>query len=155
MAYNKLTLAEKLAIKSKPDGDCIVWTGAKTKLQYGMIRINGKWKRAHRVMYEMVHGKIKDNLVVMHSCDNPSCININHLSVGTQNDNMQDMHQKGRANPCSGENHPCAKLSVDDVRKIRSRYEKGSRKNGASQLAREFNVSKQTVLTLLKNATWK
>ncbi|MFZ6801971.1 HNH endonuclease signature motif containing protein [Undibacterium sp. Di24W] len=155
MTFNKLTLEEKLAAKSKQEGDCIVWTGAKFKSGYGMIRIDGKWRRAHRVMYQMVHGAVADDLVVMHSCDNPACINIQHLSAATQLANVQDMHQKGRAKPIHGEVHPKAKLSTSEIETIRSRYVSKSRIDGASQIARDYQVSKQAILAIVKHKSWK
>ena len=94
-------------------------------------------------------------LVVMHSCDNPSCINPAHLSVGTQGENVNDMHQKGRTNYLTGDLHPKEKLTKEIVELIRNRHVKSHRTNGAAALAREFNVSKQAVLALLNNVTWK
>lgn len=155
MAYNKLSLAEKLKEKSKQDGECLVWIGAKTRTGYGIIRINGMWKRAHRVAYELAFGEIHGDLVVMHQCDNRACINTKHLSVGSQKENVTDMINKGRANSVSGERHPKAKLTESDVESIRSRYQAYCSKNGASALSREFGVSKQAILSILHNKTWQ
>lgn len=155
MAYNKLSLADKLKIKTKQVGDCLVWTGDKSKRGYGRIRINRVRKFAHRVAYELSKGAIPVGLVVMHSCDNPSCINPAHLSVGTQGENVNDMHQKGRTNYLTGDLHPKEKLTKEIVELIRNRHVKSHRTNGAAALAREFNVSKQAVLALLNNVTWK
>lgn len=77
------------------DNGCWDWKGSKSR-GYGKLNINGKQKRAHRVSYEMFKHKIPPGLVVMHSCDNPGCVNPDHLSTGTQNDNIQDMIKKGR-----------------------------------------------------------
>lgn len=75
---------------------CHEWTGRKNESGYGRIIVNGKETRAHRAMYFMHHPQADRSLVVMHSCDNPSCINLAHLSLGTVRDNMLDMHRKGR-----------------------------------------------------------
>jgi hypothetical protein len=155
MAYNKLSLAEKLHAKSKQVGNCLVWIGAKTAMGYGIIRINGTWKRAHRVVYELAHGEIGNDLVIMHSCDNPSCIKLDHLSLGTQKNNIDDMHMKGRANYKTCSAHPKAKLTEANVEQIRNRHISYCKTNGASALAREFGVSKQAVLAILHNITWR
>ena len=81
-----------------PDA-CFEWELARDKDQYGIVRRNGKTMRAHRAMWEEIVGPIPDGMVLLHSCDNPSCVRISHLSVGTQADNVKDMIQKGRHKP--------------------------------------------------------
>lgn len=154
MAYNKLTLSEKLFSMSMPSGNCIVWIGTKNKTGYEYIRLNGKWKRAHRVSYELAKGEINENLVVMHSCDNRACINPAHLSVGTQAENIADMHSKSRHKTLKGEQNPRAKLTESDVAKIKSQYKKGYGGYGMYRLAKDFGVSKTTISSLLKGKTW-
>lgn len=78
-----------------PDG-CWNWTGKQNKLGYGVMRIGGKHTRAHRAMFFMLHPGADRALVVMHKCDNPRCVNPAHLQLGTQKENMLDMHAKGR-----------------------------------------------------------
>lgn len=79
---------------------CIEYPGCKDRQGYGKIsrRREGKlrWFRAHRLAYEEAHGPIPEGLVVMHACDNPPCINVEHLSLGTRADNVRDMVSKGR-----------------------------------------------------------
>jgi hypothetical protein len=79
---------------------CWVWQGWKRPDGYGTIRRGGRVLRVHRLAYERVHGPIADGLVVMHSCDNPPCINPEHLSLGTTVDNTLDATRKGRM--CAG-----------------------------------------------------
>ena len=79
---------------------CDEWEGSKTTGKYpgyGRLTVGGRTYLAHRLIWEQEHGAIPDGLVVMHSCDNPSCISIEHLSIGTLRDNSRDMAAKGRA----------------------------------------------------------
>jgi len=75
---------------------CWEWTGAKQSEGYGVVKVSGTAHLAHRVSYVMHHGELKDREVVLHSCDNPLCIHPDHLSKGSQLQNMQDMIRKGR-----------------------------------------------------------
>lgn len=76
---------------------CHIFQGCKTKGGYGRIRVNGVHWMAHRYALH-VHLKrpLKEGCVVMHSCDNPSCVNPEHLSEGTQKENIEDCRSKGR-----------------------------------------------------------
>lgn len=83
---------------TKPTTPCREWTGARTKAGYGRIFIRrGVEQRAHRAAWEAAHGPIPAGKVVMHRCDNPPCVRIDHLELGTQRDNMDDMRSKRRA----------------------------------------------------------
>jgi hypothetical protein len=85
---------------------CWEFQGGKNNLGYGMIRDDKKMRTTHRVSYEEhTQTKIPKHLVVMHSCDNPCCVNPAHLSLGTRQDNMRDMVNKGRAKPYGGIGH--------------------------------------------------
>jgi len=76
---------------------CWIWTGAPcTKGKYGHLNIGGKYKRAHRIAYELFIGPIPKKLHVLHNCDTPLCVNPDHLFVGTQYENLADMTNKGR-----------------------------------------------------------
>ena len=76
--------------------DCWEWEGAKTRGGYGNFQANRRYNRAHRFSYEHFIGPIPSKVLVLHSCDNPACINPTHLWLGTQADNMQDMAVKER-----------------------------------------------------------
>jgi len=154
MAGFRRTLAEKIRLKSQPFGECIVWTGYKDVHGYGQIRLDGKWKKAHRVNYELMHGSIPFGLVIMHKCDNPSCINVNHLSAGTQKENILDMHAKNRANHARGENNEKSKLTAEQVIEIRKRFKSRSRIDGARSLARGFGVTHQSIIAIISRKTW-
>jgi hypothetical protein len=78
-----------------PDG-CWIWTACKNQNNYGHVTINNKLYKSHRVAYEIFNGCITDNLLVCHTCDNPSCVNPAHLFLGTNSQNVQDSVNKNR-----------------------------------------------------------
>lgn len=79
-----------------PDGECWEWTGHLMKFGYGVVRADGKVRKAHRVSYALNNGPVPDDMMVCHRCDNPSCVRPDHLFLGTQQDNMDDRMAKGR-----------------------------------------------------------
>lgn len=156
MAYNKLSIEERLLTKARWEGDCLVWVGDRDSNRYGRIRHNGqKSYPAHRLMYELRKGVIPDGLVVRHKCDNPACINIEHLETGTQKDNVGDMFVRARANRANGEAHGRAKLTQAQVDEIRRRYTPGKYGKGTHALAREFGVAQSTVMAVVSGKHWK
>lgn len=101
--------------EGKTAGDCWKWKGFKSKKGYGQVSIwfSGKAIKfqAHRLSYNFAVGKIPDNLLVLHSCDNPECCNPLHLKLGTALDNTTDMMNKGRHSNgrlSGGKGLPCA-----------------------------------------------
>lgn len=76
---------------------CWEWQGALDAYGYGQSRFNGKNWRVHRLFYTLLNGPIPPKLMVCHSCDNRKCANPNHMFLGTNQDNLTDMKQKGRA----------------------------------------------------------
>jgi HNH endonuclease len=101
---------------------CLLWTGSSDGKKYGHIRIKGKLVKAHRYAWQLANGDIPSGLFVLHICDNPQCVNVGHLFIGTQLDNVRDMDAKGRRvnNQPRGEKCHAAKLTIDDVISIRN-----------------------------------
>lgn len=82
--------------KVKKSEGCWEWQATLSNKGYGQFRVDGKLALSHRFAYELAKGPILKGLHILHSCDNPACVNPDHLSVGTRADNMQDMTSKGR-----------------------------------------------------------
>lgn len=117
---------------------------------YGQVWTNGQRLYAHRLAYCRHHGldieSIK-GLIVMHSCDNPRCVNPDHLSLGSNQDNQKDKVTKGRQATCS--KHGQSKLSEKDVLFI------FSSEIPRSQLADMFGIHKTTVGLIQRGKTWR
>jgi hypothetical protein len=108
----------------KTDG-CWEWTASRDRYGYGDFRYGPergcKRVRAHRFAYEIHNGSIPDGLHVLHRCDNPPCVNPDHLFVGSNADNMADKTTKGRATGAApGPEHHLTHLTDDDVENIRA-----------------------------------
>lgn len=99
---------------------CHEWTGSRNRKGYGQMRVNKRGILAHRFSWVAAHGLIPNGLFVLHRCDNRSCVNIDHLFLGTAKDNTADMISKGRQRSANmkGEANPASKLTVAEVRNI-------------------------------------
>ena len=95
---DKKSLHERIEenIERITESGCWVWMGYINKLGYGRFRVNGKKVLAHRAAYEEYKEKIPDDKIACHDCDNPSCVNPEHIFIGTHQDNHDDAIKKGR-----------------------------------------------------------
>lgn len=112
--------AERLATQSKfvESTNCLEFTGQITAWGYGQIYIRQTRWSTHRLAWTLAHGPIPPGMQVLHRCDNPACINPEHLFLGTQADNMKDMARKGRSS--RGVKNRTAKLTEEQVLAIRA-----------------------------------
>lgn len=147
----KKPIKERIESMVDKCGGCWNWKGHKSLFGYGQIKINGSQQMAHRVTYELYVGRIPKGLCVLHKCDNPSCCNPDHLFLGTMKDNVIDCMKKGRRSNRKGENNNNAKLTEIQVKEIRRKHESGAR---GVELAREYNVSKQTISSVVCRIAW-
>ena len=139
----------KVAIRGPKD--CWLWLGATYTDGYGQVRIKRHNVRVHRVSWMLAGGSIPDNMLVLHKCDTPKCVNPSHLFLGTQQDNARDMIQKGRGRDRKGEKSGTAKLTANDVLEIRCLCA-----NGVSQsvVAKMFGVSRPNISVIKCGKTW-
>ena len=135
------------------DDDCWEWLACKNPKGYGQFQYEKSIQQAHRVSYMINIGKIPDGLFVLHNCDNPSCVNPNHLFLGTNQDNVQDKVNKNRVHHPKGELNGRSKLTKKDIRTIRKLYASGN--YFQYQLGEMFGVTQPTIGSIVNNQTWK
>jgi len=141
-------LGKFLNFIQETDSGCWNWSGHKDKAGYGYFWNGQTNQLAHRWMYEYTSQQnIPDNIVICHSCDNPSCVNPMHLFHGTQKDNIQDSVLKKRK--IVGESHVKSKLTVNDVVYIRSSTA------SLKELASTFGVSMTLISNVRNKKRWK
>ena len=158
--YQRPSLEQKFWEHVQKTDGCWLWIGARNSEGYGYLRFNYAQLRAHRVSWELHFGPIPDGLFVLHHCDNPPCVNPSHLFLGTNGDNMLDAINKGYAiggsekGRCAGEKNSHAKLTKAQVKEIRVRL-RNYRRGLVVQLAKEFGISKSTIMSIWKERSWK
>lgn len=133
---------------------CWEWIGWKDKDGYGVAsyRFDGTHeRRARRIAWIVNFGSIPKRMLVCHRCDNPSCVNPQHLFLGSNQDNVTDMMVKGRNKPVRGEQAKMAKLSEKDVLKIRALHEAGFVQR---RIAEQFGVGFQAINKIVLRQRW-
>jgi hypothetical protein len=114
-----MTPAERVLARAIRVDGCLVFIGARTRFGYGRLHVGGRVEHTHRVTWEAARGSIPDGLIVCHHCDNPPCVDVDHLFLGTHRDNVADMVAKGRASRLIGEQSAKATLTNAQVREMR------------------------------------
>lgn len=144
---------ERFFIRMTKTETCWLWTSY-TQHGYGCMKILGKSVRAHRLSYFIHNGVYDTDLCILHKCDNPLCVNPDHLFIGTQQDNVKDMHDKKRhkiLNPKKGENQWKSKLKKQDILQIR--FLLGSVLTNR-EIAKKYNVSQSRISDIKNNKAW-
>jgi hypothetical protein len=134
----------------EPMSGCWLWFGAHDSRGYGQVNLNKVREGAHRVAWRIYHGAIPDGLLVCHRCDNPACVNPDHLFLGTYTDNMRDCSNKGRLKLThhKGEQNSMAKLTAPLVKQIRA----GGSLNYWNQIT---GVSPTSIANARSGKTWR
>lgn len=113
-------------VTPEPNTGCWLWDAMDNGRGYGVLLVDGKRTYAHRYSYAFFKGPIPEGMFVLHACDTPQCSNPEHLFLGTHEDNMRDMKEKGRCghkiNSMPGEANPQSKLTTEQVLDIRARH---------------------------------
>lgn len=158
-------------------GGCVESRWPRDADGYGRRKLGGKWVKASRYAWTVACGPIPDGLLVLHTCDNPACINLDHLFLGTNADNVADRHRKGRdargdrsgrrlhpeafqnvgakrkpASYLRGSRMAGAKLDEDKVRDIRARSANGETRTA---MGREYGVSAAVISAVVLRKSWR
>lgn len=136
----------------QPNSECWRWSGRSDKAGYGLARLFGQGVGAHRISYLLFHGPLDPGEMVLHKCDNPGCVNPDHLMKGTAKDNSRDMAEKGRNKPgpaiLPGADHSTAKLAENQALAIIRSKAKGT------ELAAMYGVSTATISKIRNGKLW-
>lgn len=137
------------SIERIPFSGCWIWTGCIQKKGYGHIFHQGTVKKAHRLSYEAWCGTIPPEMQVLHRCDIPSCVNPEHLFLGTTQDNLNDRQSKKRH--AHGITHARAKLIERDIPIIRQLRESGLT---YEEIGRRFGVTCGPIWRIINGHGW-
>jgi hypothetical protein len=137
--------------KRGPD-ECWEWKARRDRDGYGVFWYDGKNRRASRMAWLTEKGhEGMAGMLMCHRCDNPCCVNIAHLFLGTNTDNLHDMALKKRSTRFLGESHPGAKITAVEVVAIRRMAETGS---AHSAIAACFGISQTQASRIIKRTRW-
>ena len=129
---------------------CWPWEGTHNADGYGLVTIDACTELVPRVVWTLENGPIPEGKHVLHSCDNPSCCRLDHLFLGTHQDNMADRDAKGRQASNSGEDNSNAVLTEKQVREIKTL--KGSMSQG--EIAEMYGVSRGQIGHIHRGVSW-
>jgi hypothetical protein len=149
---NTVSLRDRLYSKFivRPKTRCWVWISTRNPQGYGLFQVGKSARLAHRISWAYHNGDPGD-LCVLHRCDNPPCVNPEHLFLGTRTDNLKDMREKGRwkcLNPQKGSKNPFSVLTESQVKEIK-------RSTGSSrEVAQRYGVNSSCVRKIRSGKSW-
>lgn len=148
---DSMSLAERLEFYSipEPNSGCYLWLANVGHVGHAQLWWEGTMHPAARLVWRVNHGPIPPKYVVRHKCDNPYCVNPQHLEIGTQADNCRDMYTRGRARKARGEAAAKARLNADQVLAIRSDARSGPK------IAAAYGIGNSTVYHIRHGRSWR
>jgi hypothetical protein len=143
----------------EPNSGCWLWTGGLSSSNYGKLRFRGRSAQAHRLSYDVYKGPIPEGFSVCHKCDNPPCVNPDHLYAGTAKDNCRDKIERkrdGKTNPSPpkifvSERASQKTLTWEVVRAIRVLRPDFPL---CKEIARQFGVTTGQIHKIVRGLTW-
>jgi len=143
-------------VRAGSEQSCWEWTANKNNKGYGLFRPGGSAPKrlAHRLSYEDAFGPITAGALVLHECDNPSCVNPRHLRLGGHKENVADMDARGRrvVNPMKGELNANAKTTAEEVDAIRRAYLSAT---PIEEIKAAFGVTQSHLQDIVCGRSWK
>lgn len=131
----------------KPTSPCWEWQGERSHNGYARARLNSKHRAVHRFLWEKTRGPVPVGWDVMHLCDNPPCIRLDHLEIGPKDVNIAMKVARNRQ--AKGEGHGSAKLTREDVLFIFNSEDRGI------DLAEAFGISPSSITDIRRGRTWR
>lgn len=146
-------------VHHEPNSGCWIWAGNRNAREYGWFKYNGRQTKAHRWAARHIGGMAITDLLVCHRCDTPSCVNPEHLFVGTAKDNALDMVRKGRHNSNPNPNQRRArgsaransKLTEEDIPEIRRLLGEGL---SFVKIAKRYGVASSLIGRIKYGKAW-
>lgn len=136
------------------DSGCWEWRGSRNKSGRGNFSLKGLRLYASHVAWMLYKLEgVPSGKFVLHTCDNPPCVNPEHLYLGTQSDNMQDVWDRNRRPRQRGSKSPSAKLSETQVRELRE--ERSRRGTSTPKLAKKYGISKSQAWNIVSESQWR
>lgn len=144
---------ERLSLKLEIlENGCLNWKGFKNAWGYPRITYKKKTYLGNRLIWELNFGKIPEGKIICHTCDNPGCLEIKHLYLGTFKDNIQDCILRNRHKFPRGSESPNAKLKENEVKEIRKLMSQGAT---IRYISKKYNIGITTVFRIKHNISWK
>ncbi|MCA1589173.1 MAG: HNH endonuclease [Acidobacteria bacterium] len=153
MPMPKQTISDRFWSKVNKTDGCWLWLRNTDAGGYGVFKSVIKSVKAHRFAYELAKGAFDPSWLVLHKCDNPPCVNPDHLFLGTHADNTRDKIAKNRHHHSEGTKNPAAKLNAEQILEIRAKY--AAKEYSQVAMATQYGVSQNQISLIVRRKNWK